>query len=363
MKQTKRVYVDFHVIQTVPPSCINRDDTGSPKTAVYGGVRRARVSSQSWKRAIRQSFCAEVSEEKIGIRTKKLVKLVAEEIRTIDQQTPLEEAAKLAHKIINACGVSTKKEKNEEEEQTKALFFISRTQAHNLAEYILGHKDEDDKTIKKEAKKLLTENHSIDIALFGRMVAEDPSLNADASAQVAHAISTHRVENEYDYFTAVDDLAQKDNAGAGMIGVVEYNSATLYRYATVAVHNLAKELGDESQLAADVVVAFAKAFITSMPTGKQNTFANRTLPDAVLITLRYDQPVNLVGAFETPVRTLEGGYVELSIGKLTEYAQKIYSSYIGKPVKEWAIGMEGTGSLQSVLDDLKTSLVSTMEDA
>ena len=357
MKKQNRVYVDFHVIQTVPPSCLNRDDTGSPKTALYGGVRRARVSSQSWKRAMRHAFIEMFPEDKMGFRTKKVVRLVADEIKVLDTNIAMDEALSLAHKIVNLSGVPTKKEKDEDDEKTKALFFISRSQTHNLAEYILQHKEDDDKTIKKEAKKLLNKNHSIDIALFGRMVADEPSLNADASSQVAHAISTHRVENEYDYFTAVDDLAGDDSPGAGMIGVVEFNSATLYRYATVAVHALNEELGGESQVAAEAVEAFAKAFITSMPTGKQNTFANRTLPDAVLVALRYDQPVNFVGAFEEPVRTVEGGFAKKSIEKLQDYAHQIYSSYVDEPAKVWSIGMGEDGSLKELLSDIKSSLI------
>lgn len=363
MKQTTRVYVDFHVIQTVPPSCLNRDDTGSPKTALYGGVRRARVSSQSWKRAMRQDFREIFPEDKLGLRTKKVVRLVADEIKALDTNISEDDALSLAHKIVNLSGVSTKKEKNEEDEKTKALFFISRSQAHNLAGYILGHKEDDDKVIKKDAKKLLNENHSIDIALFGRMVADDPSLNADASCQVAHAISTHRVENEYDYFTAVDDLAGDDAPGAGMIGVVEFNSATLYRYATIAVHALNEELGGENEVTADAVEAFTKAFITSMPTGKQNTFANRTLPDAVLITLRYDQPVNFVGAFEEPVRTVEGGFAKKSIEKLQDYSQQIYSSYVDEPAKTWSIGIGEDISLKDLLKEMKSSLIGCLGKA
>lgn len=129
------------------------------------------------------------------------------------------------------------------------------------------------------------------------MVASDPSLNYDAAAQVAHSISTHAVQNEYDYFTAVDDCAPEDNAGAGHLGTVEYNSSTLYRYATVNTAELAEQLGAKE--VPGVVRAFADAFIRSMPTGKQNTFANRTLPDAVYVTIRGDQPVNLCGAFES----------------------------------------------------------------
>ena len=156
----------------------------------------------------------------------------------------------------------------------------------------------------------LNETPTVDMVLFGRMVAKAPSLNYDAAAQVAHSISTHTVQNEFDYFTAVDDCAPEDNAGAGHLGTVEYNSATLYRYATVNVLELVRTLGAEQ--AAQTVRAFGEAFIRSMPTGKQNSFANRTLPDAVYVTLRQDQPVNLCGAFEKPVRKSEEGYAEPS---------------------------------------------------
>ena len=135
------------------------------------------------------------------------------------------------------------------------------------------------------------------MALFGRMVADDPSLNYDAAAQVAHSISTHTVQNEFDYFTAVDDCAPEDNAGAGHLGTVEYNSATLYRYATVNVLELVRTLGAEQ--AAQTVRASVRRSSAPCPPASQNSFANRTLPDAVYVTLRQDQPVNLCGALKS----------------------------------------------------------------
>lgn len=177
----------------------------------------------------------------------------------------------------------------------------------------------------------------MDMALFGRMVADDPSLNYDAAAQVAHSISTHAVKNEYDYFTAVDDCPAEDNAGAGHLGTVEYNSSTLYRYATVNVLELKGKLGAEQ--AAETVRAFGEAFLFSMPTGKQNTFANRTLPDAVYVTIREDQPVNLCGAFERAVsRGEQGGYAEASKAALARYAQQVYASFAEAPVQSFTVG-------------------------
>ena len=153
---------------------------------------------------------------------------------------------------------------------------------------------------------------------------------------MAHSISTHTVQNEFDYFTAVDDCAPEDNAGAGHLGTVEYNSATLYRYATVNVLELVRTLGTEQ--AAQTVRAFGEAFIRSMPTGKQNSFANRTLPDAVYVTLRQDQPVNLCGAFEKPVRKSEEGYAEPSKAALKRYAQELYATFAEAPEQSFTVG-------------------------
>ena len=320
----KRLYVDFHVLQTVPPSCINRDDTGSPKTAIYGGVTRARVSSQAWKHAMRQAFVEEslLDEEDVGKRTKKVTELVEKEIAAL---APEKDAAKLAKKTLDNAGIKN------DEKGTKALFFISQAQIKSLAQLAV-----EECADKKEYKKALSTAPSVDIALFGRMVADDPSLNFDAAAQVAHSISTHAVQNEYDYFTAVDDCQAEDNAGAGHLGTVEYNSATLYRYATVNVMELERHLG--AKKAAEVVRSFGEAFIRSMPTGKQNTFANRTLPDAVYVTIREDQPVNLCGAFERAVRKSVEGYAEPSKSALQAYAQQLYQSFAEAPAKSFTVG-------------------------
>ena len=317
----KRLYVDFHVLQTVPPSCINRDDTGSPKTAVYGGVLRARVSSQAWKHAMRKDFAENTSLD-VGKRTKKAAELVKKQILALDSEL---DADKLAKKALENTGIKS------DDKGTKALFFMSTAQAKALA--VLAVEGVADK---KQYKDALKAAPSMDMALFGRMVADDPSLNYDAAAQVAHSISTHAVKNEYDYFTAVDDC-QTDSTGAGHLGTVEYNSSTLYRYATVNVMELKGKLGAEQ--AAETVRAFGEAFLFSMPTGKQNTFANRTLPDAVYVTIREDQPVNLCGAFERAVsRGEQGGYAEASKAALAQYAQQVYASFVEAPAQSFTVG-------------------------
>ncbi len=151
---------------------------------------------------------------------------------------------------------------------------------------------------------MLNGDQSLDLALFGRMVADNPELNVDASAQVAHALSTHEIVPEYDYFTALDDLQPEDNAGAAMLGSLEFNSSTLYRYANININELAYNLDQDSAITG--AVSFVKEFLLTMPTGKQNTFANKTLPSYVMVNLRTDTPVNLVSAFEEPVKSKDG---------------------------------------------------------
>ena len=319
----KRLYVDFHILQTVPPSCINRDDTGSPKTAVYGGVTRARVSSQAWKHAMRAAF-AENARLDVGKRTKKAAELVKEQILVLDPEQ--KKADKMAKEALKYVGI-----KSDDKKGTDALIFISSAQAKALAELVVGGCTKDE-----EYEEALIENPSADMVLFGRMVAQKASLKYDAAAQVAHSISTHAVQNEYDYFTAVDDCQAEDNAGAGHLGTVEYNSSTLYRYATVNVMELAGRLG--AAQAAETVRAFGEAFLFSMPTGKQNTFANRTLPDAVYVTLREDQPVNLCGAFERAVPRSAQGYAAPSKAALAQYAQQMYSSFAEAPAQSFTVG-------------------------
>lgn len=351
----KRIYVDVHILQTVPPSCINRDDTGAPKTAIYGGVSRARVSSQAWKKAVRDEFREMLPDEEIGIRTKRIVQLVEDELRKLNPELTDKELEKMATDVFKNLGFKIKSPK----EGNDALFLMSKGQAKALAELaVQGGATKDD------YKKVLKEYPSIDMALFGRMVAADPSLNYDAACQVAHAISTHAVQTEYDYFTAVDDMSDEDNAGAGHIGVSEFMSSTLYRYATVNAMELYRYLGKKTPEAVD---AFISAFIRSMPTGKQNSFANRTMPCAIYIAIREDQPVNLVGAFEKAVPDTEEGFEKRSEKKLAEYARKLYATMISEPFAAYVTGdgleeLADSKKLDDVLAAVKTDLTSLLPD-
>ena len=338
-------YVDIHIIQSLPPSCVNRDDSGSPKSAVYGGVRRLRVSSQSWKRATRLYFNDILDAKDVGVRTKRVVEVLAERI-TEDAPELAGDAAALAKKVFAATKIklSSPRGKKDAPQESGYLLFLSTSQIARLAELAIALARDGEALDAKTIRKIFKEEHAVDIALFGRMVAEDPDLNVDAACQVAHAISTHAAENEYDFFTAVDDdksRSEEEDAGAGMMGTVEFSSATMYRYATVNLDMLVENLGDDDA-ALRALEVFIKGFCLSMPTGKQNTFANRTLPEAIVVSVRDDQPVSLVGAFEKPIRTNEAdGYLTRSVEALAEHARAIEDNYGLKPLAGFVVALKG----------------------
>lgn len=328
------LYIDIHVLQSVPPSNMNRDETGSPKTAVYGGVRRARVSSQAWKRAARRDFSGHLDASQLGVRTKRAVELLAKRIANLDPELDKAAAPVLAIAALEAAKLKVKagrKPKEGEQPLTEYLMFFSNVQLDRLAEVAVAAQG--GKVDPRAAKKALEANHSVDVALFGRMVTNDARLKVDAACQVAHALSTHAVATEFDYYTAVDDKNPEEKTGAGMIGTIEFYSATLYRYATIDIKALKDNLGD-ADATARAVEAFVRSFVTSMPTGKQNTFANRTAPETIIVMAREDRPVNLVGAFENPVRATDG-FVRGSCAALAEYAHAVASSFGDRPSQTW----------------------------
>lgn len=328
-----RLFVDVHVLQTVPPSNLNRDDTGSPKSARYGGAMRSRVSSQAWKRATRKYCELLLPREAMGQRTKKLDTMLADEIQ---RQTGCD--AELATRLSKAL-LARAELLNDKGESRDYLIFVGHREMERAAAIVADRLEElaemDDSQLKAAVEQLdvracFSGPKSVDVALFGRMIADIPSLNVDAACQVAHAISTHAVEPEFDYFTAVDDRNPKEETGAGMIGTIEFNAATLYRYATVCVHDLVDSLGDP-EAAVQGTSAFIEGFVRSLPTGKQTTFAHNTVPDAVVVAVRRDQPISLVAAFEQPVSSRDG-YVRASARALAEHWDYVQASWAAEPV-------------------------------
>ncbi|MET8605148.1 type I-E CRISPR-associated protein Cas7/Cse4/CasC [Streptomyces rubiginosohelvolus] len=347
-----RTILDIHVLQTVPPSNLNRDDTGAPKSATYGGVRRSRVSSQAWKRATRKAFAGLLDASELGIRTKKVVEVLAERVMDLDPSMTRAAAQSLAAETITTAtgskvAVPGRKSKADVEDpaaESTYLMFLSGRQYDALAAMTVeGGKGGDlkalkdyfrDRENKARAKQLVLTEHSVDIALFGRMVADSTDLNVDAAAQVAHALSVHAVEVESDYYTAVDDKNTDAETGAGMIGTVDFNSSTLYRYAALDVNRLQENLGVGHDDARPVeptrraVTAFLEGFVTSLPTGKINTFGNQTLPAAVIVKMRSRRPVSYVAAFEEPVRAGEGGgFLRGSCEKLAAFVPDLEKSF------------------------------------
>jgi len=330
------LYLDLHVLQSLPPSNVNRDDTGSPKTATFGGMPRARVSSQAWKRAMRKHFETYLNSADLGVRSKRLLSLIAARVTELEPSLE-EKSLKLATDALSKLGIDVKaprakkpkvgEEPPEPEPESEYLVFLSNLQVENLAQYIAQVEQTGGKFDKKATIAAANTDHSIDLALFGRMVADLTELRVDASAQVAHAIGVHGVEPEFDYYTAVDDVDTADHAGAGMIGTIEFNSSLLYRYATLNVDGLADHLGDPAATGR-ATGAFVNSFVRSMPSGKQNTFAHRTLPHAVVAVARTDQPVNLVGAFENAV-TAGGDRSRLSkaAAALVQHSERLSDAY------------------------------------
>lgn len=315
------MFIQIHAIHSVPPSCINRDDVGAVKTSIYGGVRRHRVSSQAWKRAMR-TYAADAGLAETATRTLHLPDMIADRVTNNYDR---DEAVEVANKVSTTAGFKTKKAKGEDARYvTESLTFISPGEVEVLANITAHVLEGNDMPGKKDIKTELAEvGVTPDVALFGRMVASDKGNNIDACAQVAHALSTHEAHAEVDFYTAVDDLTTDSEGGSGFLGTQEMMSSTLLRYASVDVDRLRETLGADA--AETALSAFVEAFVRSMPTGKSNSFANTTLPDYVLIET-VDAPVNYVGAFENPVRS-RGDLVGSSIESLEDYRERLSNVY------------------------------------
>lgn len=312
-------HLELHIIQSVPVACLNRDDLNSPKTAVFGGVQRARVSSQSWKRAIRE-LSKEISPEQFrGERTRLLFEPLVKEMQAANLSA--DDAEEGAKKIIDA--LVKLDAKSTDKVKSTTLYFMSPLELQSLAGAYADTKDV------KKALKAIGDGKSLkdaaDISLFGRMVANDHSLTVEAASMFSHALSTHKVDNEIDFFSAVDDLQPKEESGAGMTGTLEFNSATYYRFAALNLDMLADAEhleGLTREERRNVVRTFLEAAIKAIPGARKNTMNGNTLPAYVLGVVREKgHPIQLVNAFENPVRS-SPGYTAKSIELLkSEYAR------------------------------------------
>lgn len=323
------MFIELHMIQNFVPSNLNRDDTNNPKDCEFGGHRRARISSQSLKRAIRhEPVFAQTTQAQIGERSKWLTRPIKERLIAAGKDEAAATAAASAFVAAYAGKMDGKSP-----EKTSVLIYFSPSELQMIADGLLANWDAaaaaqkgntDEGLIKTIVKETRNRTGAPDIALFGRMLAEKPELNIDAACQVAHAISTHRVNMEMDYYTAVDDLQQiesDEGAGAGMIGFTGFNSACFYRYVRIDWNQLAANLDKDAGLARRTVEGFLRAALDAIPSGKQNSFAAQNPTSLAVAVVREDgKSWNLANAFETPVRPgRDTGLIEPSIRALDAF--------------------------------------------
>jgi CRISPR system Cascade subunit CasC len=399
--------IELHILQSFPVSCLNRDDVGSPKTAVFGGVNRARLSSQCLKRAIRDEMRRQAAASDLvadrfkGKRTKRLVKDLADAMDT-NQCEP----ARLALAEFVADQLSTLTSVRDENGQllVSTLTYLTPAEIKAIGQALNGkselfalaatftqaeeehrHATEEEeaklKAAGKDEKKKLEEawkkkeetlkksvdgakkkcaaamlgkdaigaaiksvhlKDGADIAIFGRMVASDPSLTVEGTAMFSHALSTHKADNDIDFFSAVDDAKTKaDDAGAGMIGTLEFTSAVYYRYAAMNLDLLADKdhLGDPAMSKEQrraVVDAFLRAVVLAVPPARHNAMNAHTGPAYVVgIYRQAGQPMQLVNAFESPVSS-RNGLVAPSCRELLLHRESVNEAF---GLKESAIAM------------------------
>lgn len=324
--------IQLHMLQNYAPSNLNRDDTGSPKDAVFGGYRRGRISSQCLKRSIRHSETFKDMFEADGLlakRTLELPRLVKEELEAIEVD---EQAVTTITKILATLGGG----KDAKELKTKLLIFLTTAEVTEVTHKLWEHYQElGDKKFAKlkiaELEKVMAHAapRSIDVSMFGRMTTSIAFEDVAAAVQVAHALSTNALDREFDYFTAVDDLSGE--SGAGMIGDVEFNSSTYYKYFNIHWEKLVENLGGDEQTAGKAVTALLEAAALAQPSGKQNSFAAQNLPDLVFVEVsEKNVPVSYANAFLKPVSKFDGAknsLIDNSIDRLNDCVQNIQNAY------------------------------------
>jgi CRISPR system Cascade subunit CasC len=326
-------HLELHIIQSVPVACLNRDDLNSPKTAVFGGVQRARVSSQSWKRAIREMAKEIAPQHFKGERTRLMYDPLVKTMKAAGMSnTDADEGAK---KIVDELVKLDSKSKDKVKSTT--LYFMSPLELETLAKAYAETKDAKKALKAVDARSL---KDAADISIFGRMVANDHSLTVEGASMFSHALSTHKVDNEIDFFAAVDDLQPKEESGAGMTSTLEFNSATYYRFAALNLDMLADAEHLESltrEERKNVVRTFVEATIKAIPGARKNTMNGNTLPVYVLGVIREKgHPVQLINAFESNVRSSQG-YAAKSVELLKSEYAKLAETWGIKAIFEKAI--------------------------
>lgn len=367
--------IELHLLQNVSPACLNRDDTNTPKDCEFGGYRRARISSQCLKRAIRTDpIFGTTLQSRLGVRTKALISQLTQ--RLAESGKPTEEARTVATGFVEAT-LSAVEEKNS---KTKVLLYLGDDEIERMTTILLGQyeallaasnaakaaatgtkKNKNDpfkEACEQTAKSFKGGTNAADIALFGRMMAEHPDTNVDAACQVAHAISTNKVSMEMDFYTAVDDLQSEEETGAGMMGFTGFNSSCFYRYAVIDLAQLEKNLGGDRELAHKAVEAFIRSSVTALPTGKQNSMAAHNPPDAIFAVVRKNgAPVSLANAFAKPMKpSHDADLMQESIKRMDDYWGKLAEVYGDDGITAKAMCVVPEVELTNLKDVKKKSL-------
>ena len=331
--------IELHSLTSHPPANLNRDDLGRPKTAVFGGVTRARISSQSLKRSVRRSpYLAAAFDGRFATRSNRhpeqlrdrLVKELGEEHR--------ERIGKVVHAFIPVLGKEDKKRPF----YTSQIVFLTPEEVERIYAYLRDLATQEKPLTKKELGAIKEEGgeatglnaqpgDAIDLALFGRMTTDDAEAfkAVEASMQVAHPISTHAVETETDWFTAVDDITQNlGGRGSGHLNETEFNAAVFYKYFSCNLPLLVENLREDRKDAVEALAAFLDAACRVTPSGKQNSFASHALADTVLLVLREARvPVSLANAFEHAVPPSATGYLGASRNRMAAQYADLVRSY------------------------------------
>lgn len=375
-----KTMIEIHALQNFAPSNLNRDDTGAPKDAFFGGTRRARVSSQCLKRAVRQHFKELVEKnalasDDVAFRTKRIMDALTKSL--VANGRAESEASDKVRLALAAMELSVK-----EDGKSEYLLFLGQREISNIVNIIHekwdsiipskttpaeGKKPANakkqaaqsaDPDLKKALDKVFNGGKAVDVALFGRMLTDMPEKNQNAACQVAHAISTHSVEREFDFYTAVDDLKPEDTPGADMIGTVEFNSACFYRYAVVDWEKLVENLQGDEELATKGLRAFLEGFVLAEPTGKQNTFAAHNPPEFVAVSVRRNTaPRNMANAFEIAVRVKKDESLTKKSAEELAKKAKAFQTAFGGEGKTFVLNLveaslDGLGTDVPALKDL-----------